>query len=336
MTRNEAFTHKRAELESIVNQMGEIDDSDLGEGEDVTEEEMAEQEELLHQLRQKKAALQQKLKGIMDETTVAEATIEQSKEELKKLGGDPSLLDISAPESKSILDAAQNTNKKVEELTGMTEWYNAVRSAMEELAGIKVLSVVPASTSTSLMDEGIVVKLALYKTHFLTLKMSLTGESDQMRVNSAVVDGEKITAGMGDVTCEMPLLGDVITASKGLSPPADVRFVVREASSRVKAAIRRAKDVANLASSYSVKMNKNLDELVITLNDNITAVMQLNNDYPLLPGSCYFAQIRANGGHVSHDVLEQFRIKANANRFDDCIRATNALAAGIAQIQQVS
>ena len=39
-----------------------------------------------------------------------------------------------------------------------------------------------------------------------------------------------------------------------------------------------------LASNYPVKMNKNLDELVLTVGENITAVMQLNNDYPLLPG----------------------------------------------------
>ena len=87
LQKHEEFGHKRSELQSIVDQMGEIDADAIGDDEvDVTEEELKEQEMKLHSLRQKKAMLQSKLKGIQDETAAAEKSIVASKEELVKLG----------------------------------------------------------------------------------------------------------------------------------------------------------------------------------------------------------------------------------------------------------
>lgn len=70
------FGHKRAELESVVADLGDMasDDMDDENDADVTEEEMKAEENLLHELRQKKAALQQKLQSINASAEAAEAS----------------------------------------------------------------------------------------------------------------------------------------------------------------------------------------------------------------------------------------------------------------------
>ena len=114
-------------------------------------------------------------------------------------------------------------------------------------------------------------QLALYEDHTLTLRMALSGESDKLRVHSAIIDGKRIVEGMdGQVICDLPKLNDVVSASRGLAAPADVRFVIREAASRIKASLRRAKDIANLRNHYHIEMNSTLDELVITTTEGVT------------------------------------------------------------------
>ena len=56
----------------------------------------------------------------------------------------------------------------------------------------------------------------------------------------------------------------------------------------------------------------------------------------LVTPSCYFADIRADGGTVSNEALSRYRGVLNGNRFDDCGRAAEALANGVKTMQQES
>tara|TARA_B110000305_G_scaffold207275_1_gene238710 strand:+ start:211 stop:426 length:216 start_codon:yes stop_codon:yes gene_type:complete len=62
--------------------------------------------------------------------------------------------------------------------------------------------------------------------------------------------------------------------------------------------------------------------------------MQLNSDYPLLPGSCYFAQVAGNGGIFSNESLEKFRVTMNKSKFDNATRAMDTFSNGVKQLKK--
>jgi hypothetical protein len=252
----------------------------------VSDEDLLQQQKELEEIQQEKIEL---------EAQLADIGI-QMKEQRRKLQDAPDNVDEEI-EDGSIEKITRESNEgsdKITELQQMVEWYNAVRSAIEELGSLRVLSVEEAPAGEN-EEAGIYVNILLEDEYKLVIKLAPIGR-DRLRVMSAVIEGDEISEAQGMVIGRMPSLDDVVAASKAMTVPEDVRFVVREASVRMRSLAARVEDIVELRKKYLLQMNKKLDELVVSVNEGVVAVVRLSEDYPLLPGCVYIAQIAGVAG----------------------------------------
>jgi len=119
------------------------------------------------------------------------------------------------------------------------------------------------------------------------------------------------------VSLTIPPLDDLVhQSSTYLKPPHDIQFVIRESMARIRSFTSRVVElgilrtryltqIQSISSSSTSSSSSPLDqEVVCTLNAQITVVLRLTPDCPTLPNSVYVDQIVGVGGWSRKDLEE--------------------------------
>jgi hypothetical protein len=145
------------------------------------------------------------------------------------------------------------------------------------------------------------------------------------------------------VQMHIPALDDLVKLSLNLGPEEDVRFVVREAMTRIRTISARVRELAMLRTKYLTKIGKSThssfgfggeeQEIVCTLNAGVTVVLRLSPDCPILEGSVYMDQIVGIGGWDAH-VLDSIRDTVTADSYMGPLALMDALVQEIERVEK--
>lgn len=179
--------------------------------------------------------------------------------------------------------------KKVGELRDKSEYYDSMKAAMEELGGMKILSVTsiaqpspskntksssPIPSTLSQNNESICLKVRLLDEHIVQVVLASISRPrsnpsvETFRVTSAhfitpttindTIEDPELRASnqTPTVSCVIPPLDDLVSLSSNLEPMHDLRFVLREAMARVRALSALVDELAQLRMKYLTKITK--------------------------------------------------------------------------------
>jgi len=192
-----AFEEKREEFVQIVEGMERqriimSDDDDAMEdeeedGEEITEQDVAEQQDHLHQLQQRKLDLENRLRGVQAQIVDVEDDCHRTQlvvnEVREKTGRKP--LDWSGFTEKesggngdveyicNVDNEIVELQEKAAELKQSSDFYDGIRELMEELGGVKILS----SSACEQEDDGFTLTLKLLGSHLLDIRLKKSSSS---------------------------------------------------------------------------------------------------------------------------------------------------------------
>jgi hypothetical protein len=159
----------------------------------------------------------------------------------------------------------------------MIAWYTAVKTAMEQLAGVEVKKVKQGKDGCNVV---------------IGMKAGPDGESrdlvvcckvkgGKLQVDDAVLKGEVIRDSMGIIKSDLPDLTDLVQFAGNMEGPHDVRTVVREARERLRSAAARVRDVGELRKRMQVKSQGGALEVVkVMVCEGGMVDVRLSKDYP--------------------------------------------------------
>ena len=306
-----AFCARREELAKMIhdieqNPLSQDDDDDDEMEEDLDQMEFTYQGQHLADVTQRKVELEVELQRIRHEKMIAIKILEETKkevEELQKKRG--AVVRAVTPETLEELETETNSvRNKVEELKEMTEWYSGICQVMEEVSGIKLLSVEEGN------NDEVVVKVQLLDKHNVHIIMSSRGSDFVVTgatfATSTLVRSTQDADTMGSVQMNIPPLDDLVRLSAKLGSVEDLRFLLREAMTRIRTITARVDELAVLRARYLTKIGKlqydgnsfggQEQEIMCSLNECITAVIRLAPDCPLEEGSARLDQLVGLGG----------------------------------------
>lgn len=290
---------------------------------DVTPEELRSQEALLADLVLKKESLRARLSELKSAEAQAlkevadlqsgsygpafDAATVLSTASLSSLHPPPSFAHFSAPEHES----------KLASLRELSDWYSALRSALESLSGVIVQSITPA-------PSGMTVRVSLHTPPKYTLVVKV-GAAAPPPAAASVVDASlecpsgRVEAEEGSaVFAPLPKLGDVVEACRNMDGPEGLRFVVRESSALLHGLQQRLLDVATLKKRYVLKSVDNFDTITVQIPEGqgVSATIAFGKDYSLLSGSLHLTALSTS------NILSPFRaaledLKGATNLFLD-------------------
>lgn len=321
-----AFCARREELAKMIYDVQQMsqdfdgdDDDDMEE--DVDQEAFTYEGQHLADATQRKAELQLELERIRHEKEMALEKLEETKKEVDELQKKRGAVVRSvSPETLEELETeTSNMRKKVNELKEMSEWYGGLSEVMEEIGGIKLLSV----------DEGdgdeVVAKVLLLGKHKIDVTMTSRGSAFHVVrakfASSTLVRSAEDPETKSSVQVNIPNLDDLVRLGSKLGSVEDLRFVLRETMARIQTITARVNELAILRTRFLTKIGKiqyhdysfggEDQEIVCSLNEGITAVLRLSPDCPMIDGSVYLDQIVGVGGW-DMDVLDRIKDRVNA------------------------
>jgi hypothetical protein len=127
------------------------------------------------------------------------------------------------------------------------------------------------------------------------------------------------------VSITIPPLDDLVALAANLEPVQDLRFVLRETLARIRTLSARMNELAELRKKYLTKItnpSKNKvnygfggedQEILCSLESQVTVVLRLTADCPILKGSAYIQRIVGCGGWEDA-VLQRIKTKVNEQR----------------------
>ena len=152
-----------------------------------------------------------------------------------------------------------------------------------------------------------------------------------MKVDDAVLKGDKISDEFGIITCSMPTLTDLVAASAGMKAPSDLRFVIREASARLRNTVLKTGHVGKLRKRFEVKSSgERLDNLVVNVSEGVQANIRLTLDYPTCAGSCYVDSLLS--ANLPADELSKLRESVNNKRIEHVLGLVEDLVKGVREV----
>jgi len=369
--KHDAFLLRRQELGTMVSELEQNDNgysqdddsvADDNEDGDVDEEELAMQEEKIANLAQRKAELETQLQCIKAETAQTKKSLEETRLQIRTLSPTTVVLDntISLEEVKSkIVD----TRKRLTDLQDMSNWYDTIRSTMEELGGIKILGV----ESKESHQDCLQLKILLLGKHELLVEMTSmqtsskrkrSARSEELRVSSATfVTPTLITAPFGNsgdneagdasndnvFQMQIPPMDDLVRLGDAFGPIGDLQFLLREAIARIRAITSRVEELALLRSQYLTKIGKSWSfdygyggtdqELVCSLNEGIAVVLVLTPDCPVVDGSVYIDRIVGIGGW-NQQRLDDLKESINMSVFRSPLALMDAIVQEVSRIEK--
>jgi len=147
------------------------------------------------------------------------------------------------------------------------------------------------------------------------------------------------------VSITIPPLDDLVALAANLEPVQDLRFVLRESLARVRILSARMNELAMLRTKYLTKItdpakNKVLygfggedQEIFCSLGSQVTVVLRLTADCPILKGSVYIQRIVGCGGWED-SVLQRIKTKVNDKRMSGPVELMDALVEEIDRVVQ--
>ena len=129
------------------------------------------------------------------------------------------------------------------------------------------------------------------------------------------------------VSISIPPLDDLVSLAANLESVQDLRFVLRETLARIRILSSRVNELAALRKKYLTKITnpaKNKvnygfggedQEVLCSLESQVTVVLRLTADCPILKGSVYIQKIVGCGGWEDA-VLQRIKSKINEMRFN--------------------
>ena len=317
----------------------------LDNKENVTEEDLIEQNNKLNQLSEKRAQLESELARLEAQTTIEKERARETEDKLIELRARRKAAKPSAGES--IEDVERETEQlrsKVEKLEGISEWYGGALLLMERLTSIKVLN------ADHLPDENNDMKftLRLLEKHDMYVRLTPNTKNGKYRVAAAgfrerqVI--EKSTAeGDSCVKIQVPHLKDLVKLCSDMEPGEGIRFLVQETTTRIRAMTSRADDLAHLRTKFLTKIcdlhhseesfGGEDQEVVCSLEEGVTVVLRLTPDCPLRKGSVYIDQI-VGVGSWDEGTLNEAKDSINSLQSKCTLEIMNALSERIKHLQK--
>jgi hypothetical protein len=344
----ETFVRRRDEIARMIADMEDsVFDEDDKENEDidVNEQDLVAEEqkcialakrknELLLQLTRKKADLANK-ENKLNETTAALEGIRNANLHL------PIVTHNNLADFEAETDAMERQVIKYKE---MAEWYNGMRTIIEELTGVKIMSVTNAENG-----KDILLTVQLLGTHQLEIRL----KPDPRRQSNLRLQSTKfltptlVTAPLVEDTSPLelriPNMDDLIRLSGNMGPIEDLRFLLREAVARISITIARVDELAVLRQKYVTKIDMlhnsghsfggEDQEVVCSINEGVTVVLRLTPDCPIVNGSVYVDQIVGVSGW-DQELLEDLKENLNEVRHRGPVKLMDALKAELIRLQE--
>ena len=294
------------------------DEEDDDDDDEITETELAQQHKQMEMLLAKKMELEAKLRRVEMETS----HLESENQRLMKEGNlmlrnnhedDTMTLDRGEREAPSVLDRVitEETNMeeymeelrneiqkgggKIQELQDLAEWYDAIRSTMEALSGMRVLDVSNTTSSeTTDANGGLTIVIQLLDEYTLQLQLTPSAKKrkrapsspgketrEHFRVAHATLKGN-LLIGDGPVQGKIPPLDDLVEISRQLPEREDLRFIIRETTARIRAVKSRVDELVMLRKKYAITIENGGEKIFCSLNEGVTAIMRLSADCPMV------------------------------------------------------
>jgi len=145
------------------------------------------------------------------------------------------------------------------------------------------------------------------------------------------------------ISMTIPPLDDLVTLSNNLKPLHDIQFILREAMARIRIISQRVDELAQLRLKYLTKITNPMknkikfgyggeyQEVICSLPCQVTVVLRLTCDCPLLDGSVYIHQIVGVGGWDAQ-CLERMKKKVNTKKWRSPIQVMDSLGEEIRRV----
>lgn len=320
--RREELAQTLQELEQAQDPMEEEQADEDAEDDDVDEAALTYEEQQLLTLQEKKAQLLQTLARLKQETHEKQVSLSETKNQVETLRS------TSPNNVTSFMDVAElqahveSNQQKATEFHEMVDFYDSVRGIMEELSGMRILSVDKADPDNDL-DGSVTLTLELLENHRIQIKLSPSSHNHQLILTSASFLTSKTlsahveatpsqespgggtptsttTATTSTYQADIPPLDDLVQVATHLGPVEDLRFLVRETLNRLRTLQARVEELARLRSRYLTQLgplaSHEDQQVVCSLNEGLTVVMRLTADCPLVNPSVYVVQLLGVGG----------------------------------------
>lgn len=319
----ESFQTKRQHLlesagPAVGNDPMEVDNEDgvdLSGLENVDDKEIKRQEDYLISLQQRSSALKDEIRSVQANAYDVEKNLKADESSLAQLkANNPHLSTLS-------MEQLERENvkleKEVEKWEKAHDFYETMLNIHEELGGVQIISVQADSTK----NEDLMVTVEILRKHRIQLGLRCV-ESDEVNMvkmrdpnNLKVVRAEFVTpttvrSQVDQAVClQIPDLSDLLASANDLSHGENMRFVLRETVSRIRVVEARVDELADLKANVSLTKigawaptssaggGSPDQEVLCTLEqENLTIVLRLTPDCPLLPYSVSITQMVGLGG----------------------------------------
>ncbi|KAL3942882.1 MAG: hypothetical protein SGBAC_003005 [Bacillariaceae sp.] len=270
---HQTITNKRQELEHMIQDLEEetdadesrmlIDDDQNDDSERIAfEDDIAAEEGHIEELQRRKRELQEQLNSIRKEREQLENTTEDKRRNLVLLHQETAGLEKGRLET------------RVQELKEIKAFYDSLREVLEELGGVKILEVKEECQTQHLM-----LQVLMYDEFKVQIVLEVYHQSELKLVNAQwitkpVVYDPCLEQKTDPFSLTMSSLDDLVAVAKtNLSPPHDVRFIVRETCARIRVHRNRVQDLSLLRKEVLTKVVGS-DQVVCSLNDGVVIVMR--------------------------------------------------------------
>ena len=325
----EALVDQRQDLVKRVQDMEESvfepndNFQDSEEEEDTLEEgQLAAQEQRLATLRHRRAELEAELAQIRTET-------EQKQHLLTKQQHPQRVL------SPTTVAELEQDNTKIVELREMTDWYDTMRGVLEELSGIKIITVDAAEEQVTILN------VMLLESYQVMIGLKSDGR-DALLVTTAQFSSSVQVSVDDSLELTVPALDDLVQICSTLGPVEDLRFLLRETMARLRIHQARVQELTTLRKLYLTKigtLHHSVDsfggqdqEVVCSLQEGVTVVLRLSPDCPLVTGSVKLDQIVGIGGWEEH-VIESLKMTVNSHMCRGPLEMMEILTGEIKRLQ---
>jgi vacuolar-type H+-ATPase subunit D/Vma8 len=375
------FCLRREELKKIVKDMEDTNDKKRGdessllldddgyysdEDDDVEDEKLAQEEERLARLQQKKAQLQVQFAQLQQETNQLQIKVEKAMAEAAELSqqgkNDGEDNTNNGPSSPTTVQAeVEETRKKLEECKEFKIFYDGLREVMEELTMIQLISVgnAPAddaedSDNDDNNPKNILIHVRFLEEHEIHIILRRDPKKpEEMRVvdakfvTSTVVKGPAVDENRNkQIQLTIPPLNDLVQLCKMFPPGEELRFLVREAMSRVRLIKSRVVELTLLQGQAGVltkigTLRHNTEgesgeeqEVVCSINEcSITVGLRLTADCPRIPSSVYIYQMVGVGGWNEADV-NKIKERVSSQEYQTPLEVIQAIRGEVARLQE--
>lgn len=341
-TQYAAFVARREELQRMVDDLrqsthGEEDDDDVAMAEeDVDETVIAEQEQRWLALQEQCAAMRSEIQSVEAQSADLEA-------EIAKLNESGLSLRMEQEFKGKTIQELSNENANLEEELSrwreMESFYNSLVMILEELIGIRIISVdkSPVDSGTLVLTVEIAEKFRLA----INLQVDKRRPNHLNVVSATFINPVIIQIGAG-LTLTVPDPTELVSLADRMPNGDNLRFILRETSAQIRAAEVRGKELAVLQEVALTKIGTPLltnmgcteQEVVCSLNrEQISVVLRLSPDCPLLAGSVTISQMVGLGGW-DEALIQEIRDMVSKEEFHRPVDVIKAIQVEIARREE--